>query len=463
MGEKREIGNPEAMLRKDAAPVPRGADRFRWYGPGILWMLSAVGTGSILFTPRVGSVYEYQLFWLLMLVVFFMWVMIKEMGRFSILTGRTMLDGMSRLPGPRNWAVWIIFIPQLFAAAVGIAGLAAIVGSAFAVTLPGPGSWYAIGTVLFSVWVTTGGRYMLVENISKVMSLILMVTAIFSAAVVFPADPAPLLDGLVPSLPETIDLYVVLPWVGTILAGSMGIIWFSYWVATRGYGGGFEKAGSDREVPEEAKEEHRKPLYRGTGDKERRIRGWLKLVDATAAVGVIGGLVILVSFLVQGSQLLAPQGLLPSGRDVALDLSRLFSDVWGDSGTYLILLAIVIALGGSVLANQDGWGRSFADMTLIVSDHPRLHRYGPRGLKKFFILTVTGIIPVGILLLFSDPVAIMSASGIIAAAHTPFIVFTALYVNRRLLPPRFRPGFFYTGTMALSGLFYLGFAVLYLL
>jgi len=34
---------------------------------------------------------------------------------------------MHTLGGPRGWAVWLIFVPQLLAAAIGIAGLAAAV------------------------------------------------------------------------------------------------------------------------------------------------------------------------------------------------------------------------------------------------------------------------------------------------------------------------------------------------
>lgn len=93
------------LYRGEVAVPPEGRQKLRWYGPGLMWMLSAVGTGSILFTPRVASVYQYELFWLLLLVVFFMWVMIREMARFSVVTGRTVLEGIHTLSGPRGWAV----------------------------------------------------------------------------------------------------------------------------------------------------------------------------------------------------------------------------------------------------------------------------------------------------------------------------------------------------------------------
>ena len=126
------------------------------------------------------------------------------------------------------------------------------------------------------------------------------------------------------------------------------------------------------------------------------------------------------------------------------------------------------------------WGRSFADMTLILSRDQRrrqrgwayhvLRRLGRitgqsmlkrRNLKRLFIITVTGIVPAVIVLLFKDPVKVMSASGIIAAVHTPFIVITALLVNLLRLPRALRPNLLYVLLMAMAGLFYLGFAAVY--
>ena len=76
---------------------------------------------------------------------------------------------------------------------------------------------------------------------------------------------------------------------------------------------------------------------------------------------------------------------------------------------------------------------------------------------------MTGLLPAVIVLLFEDPVEVMSASGIIAAAHTPFIVFVALYVNWTRLPRPLRPSGFYLASMVFAGLFYLGFAMLYVI
>lgn len=470
-------------LREKAPAAPKGRNKLQWYGPGLLWMLSAVGTGSILFTPRVASVYEYQLLWLLLLVVFFMWVMIREMARFSIVTGQSMLEGMYSLEGPKGWAVWLIFVPQLFAASVGIAGLSAVVGSAVQAFLPGGASMYGVGLVLLCTFFVAGGHYMLLERFSRIMALLLMLMVIASAVLVSP-DLTQVAIGLSLGWPDSPDLYVILPWVGTILAGSMGIVWFGYWTATRGFGGGLESLEKEEEVPASARSELR-ASDTGPQAKEviiQRSREWVGVMSGAATLGVVGGLLVIFSFMVLGAELLAPEGILPKGTDVAVDLTRLFSDVWGSAGEYLLLAAIIIALGGSVLANQDGWGRSFADITLMLirdkhaaSRHSRainaLHRlqsktglpmFQRRYLKRLYVVSVTGAVPIGIILAFEDPVAVMSASGIIAALHTPFIALTALYVNRTRLPAELRPGFFITFSMAAAGLFYLSFAGFYL-
>lgn len=473
----------KTILRDRVPKPPEGWSRIKWYGPGLLWMLSAVGTGSILFTPRVASLYQYELLWVLLLVVFFMWVMIREMARFSIVSGQTMLEGMHSLAGPRNWAVWLIFIPQLLAASVGIAGLSAVSGSALAAFFPGGSTLYGMALVLICTLFTTSGHYITVERLSRLMALLLMAMAVTSAIMVFP-EPAALLPGLAFHWPEDPDLYVILPWIGTILAGSMGIVWFGYWTATRGYGGGLAGRERDDEMPKDTREQQKQSeSHSHTQElRLRRVHAWVHVMTGAATLGVLGGLLVIFSFTVLGAQLLAPAGILPEGPDVAVDLTRLFSRVWGDAGRILILAAIVVALGGSILANQDGWGRSFADMTLILirgkrrakhkgivvdtllaleskTGWPVLER---RSLKRLFIAVITGLVPITILAIFDDPVKVMSASGIIAAAHTPFIVLTALFVNRTRLPEGARPGLFSSGIMLLAGLFYLGFALVYL-
>src|SRR5688500_1772434 len=104
--------------------APKGKERLKWLGPGFLWMVSAAGSGELLFTPRVGSLIGYALICALIAAVSLKWFINREIGRYTVCTGSNIIDGYSKLGGPKNWAVYVILIPQLFVAVTSIAGLA---------------------------------------------------------------------------------------------------------------------------------------------------------------------------------------------------------------------------------------------------------------------------------------------------------------------------------------------------
>jgi Mn2+/Fe2+ NRAMP family transporter len=81
------------QMRKHSPDIPTGKERLKWYGPGLMWMISSVGSGSVLFTPRVGARYGYELLWVALILIFLMWIMIREVGRYSVVTGKTIFDG----------------------------------------------------------------------------------------------------------------------------------------------------------------------------------------------------------------------------------------------------------------------------------------------------------------------------------------------------------------------------------
>lgn len=450
-GRARETLAAQPRFRRWVPPVPRWKDRLKWYGPGLLWMLSSVGSGSVLFTPRVGSRYGYELLWAALVVIVFQWAMIREVGRYTVATGRTILDGYRDIPGPRGWAVWFVFVPQILAAVVTIAGIAALAGSALMIALPGAQWMYAAGLIVISIVLVITGRYKGVERVSAALAGVLMITAVVSAVAVFPR-PAEFAGGLTPGLPENIDLYFILPWFGFILAGAAGLMWFSYWVSARGYGGDHAGRG-DADLSEE--------------DRIARLNGWFRVMDTTALIGVVGGGLVVLSFLILGAEVLRPEGIVPEGIAVAEDLTRLFADLWGPVGRWILLVGIFIALSGTILADQDGWGRTFADATRLLVPKAWRDRGPVSGLledrerlKNAYAIATTAVLPLIVLIIAREPVRILSLAGIVAAAHTPVIVFLTLYLNRRQLPRALWPHPFMFAVAA-AGLFFSAFAFVY--
>ncbi len=216
-------------------PAPRGRERLRWLGPGFLWMVSAAGSGELLFTPRIGSIYGYSLVWALAATVTLKWFINREIGRYTVSTGRSLLQGFARLPGPSRWAVWLIVAPQLVVAVATIAGLAGSAGTALVLILPGDVRVWTIGAVLASTALVLWGRYRGVERVATAFALALGAASIAAAASVF-RSPGELAAGLRPQLPETADPAEILPWLGFMLSGAAGMIWYSYWLRSKGYG-----------------------------------------------------------------------------------------------------------------------------------------------------------------------------------------------------------------------------------
>lgn len=308
--------------RKDLPKAPKGKQRLKWYGPGLLWMVSAVGSGSVLFTSRVGARYGYEFLWLALIFMFFMWVMIREVGRYTVVTGNTIFEGYLDISGSSNWTLYFILIPQLLAAVVTIAGIAALAGSAMMIAFPLQYEYYAIGLILLCLLLVITGTYNIIERVTSILAGILVLVVIISAIVVFP-DYGEIVSGIVPSFPKDTDIEFVIPWVGFILAGASGIMWFSYWVSARGYGG--KLTGLD-EVKTFEQEKEIKDVEKNNADY-KQLRSWFHTMTVTAAIGVIGGGLILLSFLILGAELLRPEQTIPQGIDVAEDLTKLLSRI----------------------------------------------------------------------------------------------------------------------------------------
>lgn len=450
-------------------------------------MVASVGSGSVLFTPRIGARYGYELLWIALIVFFLMFVMIREVGRYTVVTGKTIFDGYRDITGKSNWSIWFILIPTIPAAISTVGGIAALAGSALMVAVPGEQLLYATIIIIVSIVLVVSGQYPVVEKTASIMAAVLIIVVIVAATIVFPR-PGDFVTGIIPGFPDDMDMAFAIPWVGFILAGSTGIMWFSYWVVAREYAG--PMATEDDVFQLDNRKQNNKNEHNDDLDEVViRLKKWMKILSVTSAIGVIGGGIVIIAFLILGTELLKPQGTIPEGVDVAKDLTNLLSEIWGRAGFWILLIGILIPLWGTILSNQDGYGRMFADGTFILA-MPFLKRkrmvekneqdvYQPsaqlkgrkkkiagwlsnyKGMQKFYAIFLAAVFPLLLVFIIQDPVEILSVGGIVAAVHTPVVVFLTLYLNHKRLPKEFRPGKFITGAMIFSGLFYGAFAVYY--
>jgi Mn2+/Fe2+ NRAMP family transporter len=431
--------------------APSGLKAVLWMGPAIIWMASAIATGELLFTPRVASLYGYTVLWMLVLGIFFKAQLAREIGRYSVTTGSSILAGIRDLPGPRGWGVWFIVVPQLVVAASTITGLAGSAATALILLVPGGFRLWALVLLLLSVLLVSRGRYNAVERVSVVLSLAISAALIAAAAVVFPGIGV-LASGLLPQFPSGIDFVEILPWIGFMMSGAAGLVWYSYWLPARGFGAA---QSADGEQPQRTIEYDRVEV--------ERLRGWdsvMKMSTITASALVF---VLMVALLILGSELLRPRGLLPEGPAVTDVLSYLLGLIWGPVGRWALVLAAFFAFWGALVSNLDGWVRMLGEGSVLI-----VKQLGAQGravsgefYRKLYLYGLMGVIPAALILVQLDPVKFLQLSGIIEAIHIPVVAFFTLYLNRHL-PEGIAPSKTSTVLTVLVGVFFLLFAGFYL-
>ena len=112
------------------------ADAWLWAGQGwgyddgcsIVWAAEFVGSGEVILATRVGAILGPTVLWAIVVgVVLKFWIGMAG-ARYTVCTGEGMIDMISRVPGPKNWGVWITLVAQSAAATISMSN-----------TIPSPG------------------------------------------------------------------------------------------------------------------------------------------------------------------------------------------------------------------------------------------------------------------------------------------------------------------------------------
>ncbi|NEQ27490.1 MAG: divalent metal cation transporter [Microcoleus sp. SIO2G3] len=381
------------------------------------------------------------------------WFINGEVGRFTVCTGATILEGFKRLPGPKNWAVWLILVPQFVVAISTVAGMAGAAATALILVTGGTVQLWTVIIILVTAAIVFLGQYDSVEKISSYVGVARTIAVVAAAVVVFPSL-GQLGAGLVPQIPQDVQYQEILPWLGFMLAGAAGLMWYSYWVNARGYGAAALQQESAIDFSQNSRTDR------------QRLKGWITQMLLSNSLAVVGALLAALAFLILGGELLRPEGLVPKESQVAETLGRLLGDLWGSFGFWFMIAIVFITFCSTTLSVQDGFGRMFADGTQIL-----LQGFGVRQgrwtnekfLRKFYIVVLLAILPIAVYLCFGEPIGLLQTAGGIEAAHIPIVTGLTLYLNRRMLPEELRPSkLIFAGTV-IAGLFFGVFAVIYLL
>jgi Mn2+/Fe2+ NRAMP family transporter len=140
-----ETQTPPANTTTETADPPQTLGGIlKKLGPGLIIAGAIVGSGELIATTAVGAEAGFVLMWLIIIGCLIKVFVQIEFGKYAIMNGKTTLDGMNEVPGPRfggpknarvNWICWF-WLVFIVVALVQIGGIIGGVGQAVSIQLP---------------------------------------------------------------------------------------------------------------------------------------------------------------------------------------------------------------------------------------------------------------------------------------------------------------------------------------
>lgn len=437
------------VLASDAVEMPPStwAGALRRIGPGMVLAASIVGSGELIATTTLGAQVGFAALWIILVSCAIKPVVQGELGRYTIATGHTGLEGFDRVPGPRlgvGWLVWIWgFTVTLTLLQVG--GMYGGVAQVLQLLVPAVSVNVWVGVCLaLTVGVLLGGGYERIERFALVKVGLFTVLTVCAAAVLLRRPEAmsagDVASGLSFQLPAA-GLATAIAVFGITGVGATELVMYPYWCVEKGYA-------------------------RFVGPREasdawvRRARGWIRVMhlDITCSLAIYT--MATVAFYLLGAGVLNRMGEVPAAQDTIVVLSRIYTQTLGEWALWLFYAGAVVTLYGTIFASTAAHSRLFADAVRLAGgferdDHQRRLRW-----RSLFVV-VLAVVPAIFYWFLESPVQMVVMGGLAQAALLPLIGLAAIYLRHRHLPPEIQPSTATTVALWLATAVMLGFALYY--
>lgn len=404
---------PQTPEGASAAPTHLGGI-LRQLGPGLIVSSIIVGSGELIVTPKLGAEAGFRLLWFIVLGCLVKVFVQIELGRYAVLRGRTTLEALNTLPGPRlvvSWVLWIWFAVY-FAMIFQVAGIVGGVSTVFALgglPLPLPAIALGVGaSCAVLLWV---GRYKLVEVLSTGLVAVFVVGTL--AAVValqttsYAITGAQLKDGFSFGLPDRV--VTAFGAFGIIGVGASELIYYPYWCLEKGYG--VQVGPND-----------------GSPEWRARARGWLRIMRFDAWLCFVVYTTTTIAFYLLGAAILHARELQVENASMIETLSRMYRDVFGEWSFPLFLTGAFAVLYSTVFAATASNARLLVDSLRLTGlkryhspeERMRLVKYCGLGLAIAFT---------SVFLVWRAPVTLVFIGAVGQGIMLPFLGAAAVYFH----------------------------------
>ena len=432
---------------------------------------SIVGSGELIATTKTGAQAGLTLLWLILIgCVIKVFVQI-ELGRYTISSGNTCLEGLNLVPGPRlrvNWILWYWVVMSLVGLGQ-VGGIVGGVGQSLALALPLTGDfqnalagteevytwddkYWSMAVTLVTIAMLVRSRYGFVQTVATALvasftflTLGNVISLQFTQAWSVSGDEV--LRGLSFSLP-THDkaLMTALAAFGIIGVGADELITYPYWCLEKGYARFTGPRSAD-------------PTW------ALRARGWMRVMTYDACLSMVIYTVATLAFYILGAAVLhrLPEGSGdPEGMRMVYIIAKAYEPVFDVYAKYLFLVGAFAVLYSTFFVGTAGMARVTTDAFTIFG----LLRRGDRRQHDLSVSVMCAVLPIVSLCIYmtgSDPVALVLTSGMMQSFMLPMLGAAALYFRYRRSDPRLKPRPVWNGLLWISffGLMLAGMATAY--
>jgi Mn2+/Fe2+ NRAMP family transporter len=409
----------------------------RQLGPGVIISATIVGSGELIVTPKLGASVGMTLLWFIIggcvLKVFIQ----LALGRYAVSSGKTTLESLDLVPGPRlrvSWVLWpffLMFVAMIVQVAGMMGGLASI---AQLMGVPVSKKVVAIVFAAVTAVLLVSGRYKMVERVSLVF---VVVFTLCTVAAMFALQSTPYAvtwaeigEGLSFNLPPSTT--VAFAAFGIIGVGAAELIYYPYWCLEKGYG---KFVG-----PQD-----------GTPGWTARARGWLKVMQVDAWVACAIYTVATVAFYLLGAAVLHEDGMLVENADMIVTLSAMYQRTFGEWSLWLFLCGAFAVLYSTVFVATAANARLLVDSLSVL----RVKRYADETERARWLKYACVAIPVAftcVYLVWESPVTLVLIGALSQGLMLPFLAIAAIYLHHRKTERSILPGRATVTALWLAGL-----------
>ncbi len=436
------LPKPKDLYGYDSADIqPPPTTMFtilRRIGPGMILSASIVGSGELIATTTLGAQAGYIALWIILLSCIIKPIVQAELGRYTIASGETGLEGFNRVPGPRwkvSWVVWawafmvLMTLLQIGAMFGGVSQVMHALIPAIPIN-----AWVLIflGATLA---ILLGGGYERIETLATVKVALFTMLTFMCALLLFRRPEyfswGELVEGLMLKFPGQ-GLATAVAVFGITGVGASELVAYPYWCVEKGYA-----------------------RYAGPRDAssawQARARGWIRVMHVDILCSMVIYCVATVAFYMLGAGILHGMGLVPSATDMIQTLSNIYTQILGPKSVYLFYAGAIATLYGTIFAATASNSRAFADMCRLMGCFSRDDYAARLRYRNGFVIGLT-VVPALLIISVHTPVTMVVIGGTAQSIMLPIIGLAAIYLRHRALPHSVLPSTVVTWLLWISSI-----------